>query len=71
MYKIGVRAYIEIRNRAKEKGIKTQKELESMGIGSTAFYAWKKEGTAPSGYFLRQMALNGYDVIYILTGEKQ
>lgn len=69
METIGNRAYKEIKKRARQNGIKSYKEAEKAGITSGSLSAWKKNSD-PSAYCLKLMALAGYDVIYILTGEK-
>ena len=66
---IGERAAKEITKRAFMKGIASYKEAENMGITSCMLSGWRMKYN-PSAYYLRQMALAGYDVIYILTGEK-
>lgn len=64
---IGNRAYKEIKKRAKENGIAPSREAEKLGIHSCLLSGWKQNGN-PGGYWLQQMCLAGYDVIYILTG---
>lgn len=68
---IGERAAQAIREKAKEKGIPIYKELENIGTQRNAFHVWEKCNIDPSGYFLQQMALNGYDIYWILTGKEQ
>lgn len=70
MDKIGRRAVEAIENRAKRNGVKTSKERRKLGLSVQVFSRWKTQ-YMPSAYFLRQMALEGYDVHYILTGEKK
>lgn len=70
METIGNRAYNEIVKRSGEKGIPKYKESLEMGITSTLLAKWR-DGYNPSAYYLQQMALAGYDVIYILTGERR
>ena len=67
---IGNRAYKEIKKRAKENGIAPYKEAEKFGAHHRSLSEWKKNGN-PSAYYLQQMYYAGYDVIYILTGEKK
>lgn len=69
METIGNRAYKEIEKRARKNGIKPSSEAAKLGIHSGILSIWKRNGN-PSAYFLQQMALAGYDVIYILTGER-
>lgn len=70
METIGNRAYKEIKNRARENGISPSKEAMKLLADSRLLSAWKRD-TNPSAYYLQQMSLAGYDVIYILTGRRQ
>ncbi len=67
---IGNRAAEEIKKQAMKNGTSLHKEGAKIGVASTILTSWKRN-TNPSAYFLQQMALAGYDVIYILTGEKK
>ena len=69
METIGQRAAKEIKKRARQNGIATSKEAKKLGITSPILTRWRDNGN-PSAYWLQQMALAGYDVIYILTGVK-
>ena len=69
METIGNRAYKEIEKRAIQNGIKPSNEAEKILINSNVLSKWKLYGD-PSAYYLQQMCLAGYDVIYILTGER-
>ena len=69
METIGERAVKEIKKRARQNSISTSKEAAKLGIVSTMLTRWK-DNTSPSAYWLQQMTLAGYDVIYILTGVK-
>ena len=69
METIGQRAVKEIKKRARENGVSTCKEAAKLGITSTTIASWKNN-VNPSAYYLQQMFFAGYDVIYILTGEK-
>lgn len=53
-----------------ERDVPVQQQLRDMGLGKNVDYAWGEGGCAPSGRALRKMALAGYDVMYILTGER-
>jgi hypothetical protein len=68
---IGERAAEVIRDRAKQE--RTTIEAQCLKVNATrkAYHDWNKMGWNPTAYFLQQMALAGYDVIYILTGEKK
>ena len=68
MYEVGKRATAAIEAKAKREGRRTEREYERLGISKQVFSNWKKGKVIPSGYFLRQMAMGGYDVNYILTG---
>ena len=67
METIGERAVKEIKKRARQNGISTSKEAAKLFITSTTIAAWKNN-VNPCAYHLQQMALAGYDVIWILTG---
>lgn len=66
---IGERAAQEIRNRVGTAGT-LKAELERLECHYDNFRQWGKCNLNPSAYALRSMALHGYDVYYILTGEK-
>lgn len=70
METIGNRAVKEIKKRAMQNGVSTSKEAAKLFITSTMISAWKNN-VNPSAYYLQQMLFAGYDVIYILTGEKE
>lgn len=67
---IGNRAYKEIKKRAEENGTSPSREAEKFGmLNNKLLSMWKKNGN-PGAYYLQQMYYAGYDVIYILTGER-
>ncbi len=68
---IGERAVQAIRDRTKKNQTTQELECAKLGISSRVFFGWEKQGINPSAYFLQQMALAGYDVIWILTGGKE
>ena len=70
METIGNRAYKEIKKRAYANDISTSREAAKLGIHSRSLREWKENGN-PSAYYLQQMHYAGYDVIYILTGERR
>lgn len=70
MDKIGLRAVAAIEEMAKKNGTKASKEYQKLDVTPTVFHNWKYGNFAPSAYYLRNMALAGYDVTYILTGVK-
>lgn len=65
---IGERAARAIKSRAPYGTLKD--ELGRLNIALNTFYAWRNGAQDPSAYYLRRMALAGYDVIYILTGKE-
>ena len=70
MGKIGYRAVEAIEERARENGTRVSTERHNVDVSREVFRCWKAKGVDPSAYFLKNMALAGYDVIYILTGVK-
>ena len=70
MDKIGFRAVQAIEEKAKKNGTRASKEYRKLDVSSNTWHSWKRLNFAPSAYFLRKMALAGYDVLYILTGIK-
>ena len=68
---IGTRAYKEISKRAFKKGIAPYKQAEEIKVSSTMLTTWHRGKLNPSGRVLQKMALAGYDVMYILTGERK
>lgn len=46
-------------------------ELKRLGIRHTNFSKWKCGEADPQAYWLQQLALDGYDVLFILTGRRQ
>lgn len=69
MDKIGIRAIREVKARAFKEEKTVKETLESIGLYEGLIGSWKKN--APGGKALRIMALNGYDIYYILTGERK
>ena len=70
METIGQRAVLAIRERSNINGSTLTSEIERLNLCRKVFNDWDKRGRNPQAYFLQQMALAGYDVIYILTGVK-
>lgn len=68
MENIGKRAAKAIRERAKQNGTKLGQESLKVDVSRKVMNDWEKRNRNPSAYFLQQMALAGYDVIWILTG---
>lgn len=68
MENIGKRAAQAIRERAKQNGTKLEEESLKVDVSRKVMNDWEIRNRNPSSYFLQQMALAGYDVIWILTG---
>jgi hypothetical protein len=66
---IGQRASKAIQEKAKNNGNWIYVECEKIGVSRKVYRDWRKCGFNPTAYFLQQMALNGYDIYWILTGE--
>lgn len=67
---IGERAAKAIRDRAKKNKTTFEAELKKLNFFKSSIKAWEEKGYAPSAHYLQKMYFAGYDVIYILTGEK-
>lgn len=67
---IGYRAYREISKVAFAKNIAPYKQAQSLNISASRLGDWRKGTHNPSAGVLRRMALEGYDVMYILLGER-
>lgn len=67
---VGERAAHLVRVKAISKGIPICEELEIIGATRKVYRDWDKCNRNPTSYFLQQMALAGYDVIWILTGKE-
>ena len=65
---IGERAALAIEARAKQNGTSIETECNALGGSRKNHFDWKNRGLNPNAYFLQQMVLTGYDVIWILTG---
>lgn len=70
MENIGKRAAKAIRERAKRNGIKLEEESMKLYVSRKVMNDWEIHNRNPSAYFLQQMALAGYDVYWILTGQE-
>lgn len=70
-YDIGYRAAKAIRERAKANRTSVLRECKRIDISNANIYNWEKFGKHPSTPVLQQLCFAGYDVIYILTGEKK
>ena len=65
---IGQRAAQLIKERAKKNNRRVEWELLLLDINEASFRDWGKGKYEPSAYYLQKLALDGYDVMYILTG---
>ena len=65
------RAVELINRRCAEKGWTLTKVLDEVNIPYGTFRDWSMGKYNPTAIGLESMALAGYDVIYILTGEKK
>ena len=70
MDKIGKRCAEEIMKRIGEKN-DYNVVLDKLGIFRQSLHQWNTGKYTPSAPILRRMALDGYDVHYILTGERK
>lgn len=68
---IGERTAEVIRDRATQERTTLEVQLQKINVCRKVYGDWKYRGWNPSAYFLQQMALAGYDVFYVLTGEKK
>ena len=71
MKEIGKRAAAEIRQQAYDNDTDISFELVCINTCRQDMYSWEKGKTMPSALKLRNMALAGYDVHYILTGGRK
>ena len=67
---IGQRAFRAVEKRADENGTSVLIEMAILGAERTSYRAWEKGEGNPSAYYLRQLALRGYDVMWILLGDE-
>ena len=69
MGEIGKRAAEAVRAMASKNDTHIGFELNCIKMHREQLWQWEHNKCDPSVYRLQQMALNGYDVHYILTGE--
>ena len=69
MNKIGKRCAEAILQKVGEGSL--EKELYRLELTRQSLHQWQKGKYTPHAKVLRRMALAGYDVIYILTGERK
>lgn len=70
METIGERALQAIRERSEMNKTKFCEECKKINATKQVAINWGSRGLNPNAYFLQQMALAGYDVIWILTGKE-
>ncbi len=70
MKNIGIRAAKEIYNR-QDSEHNMDDLLNEIELTRVSLWQYSKGKNVPSGQVLQRMALAGYDVIYILTGERK
>ena len=68
MDNIGRRAAQAIEERVEANGSTLTEELDALGLSRKIKDDWKKRNRSPCAYWLQQLALAGYDVVWILTG---
>ena len=68
---IAMRAVQQISRRAKAQNSPVPALLRRIGVSRELFWRWKQNKNDISACYLQQMALDGYDVVYILTGRIQ
>lgn len=66
---IGQRATLAIKRRVRYGNVNP--ELDRLTIPHSSYERWKLGKGDPQSFWLQQMALAGYDVHWILTGQKQ
>jgi DNA-binding transcriptional regulator YiaG len=70
MSDIGKRAAEAVRQKAHEYEVTYTFEMECLGISREYLREWERRGYCPNAETLRRMVFAGYDIVYILTGEK-
>lgn len=70
MENIGKRAAQAIRERSKKNRTKLEEESMKVYVSRKVINDWEIHNRNPSAFFLQQMALAGYDVFWILTGQE-
>ena len=67
---IGQMMALALERRAEEKGITVKEECENLSIPYETYRDWNKRILCPSTFYLKRLALAGYDVMWILTGKE-
>ena len=65
------RAFELIKQRADETGTTLQYQSDLLGAPKPTIKYWARGKGNITSYYLAEMYKQGYDVIYILTGEKK
>ena len=68
---IPIRAFEAVHARADEKGISFNAACNELGVSRMTVNGWKRNGNCPLTLTLAEMCKQGYDIPYILTGEKK
>lgn len=68
---IALRAVQQVNRRMQKEDVPLPALLRRIGVSRQLFSRWKKNKNDISSQFLQQMALDGYDVEYILTGTRK
>lgn len=71
MGEIGRRAAAEIRRVAHENGTSYADEMDFIQMHRSQLWQWEHDVADPVAKPLSRMALAGYDIHYILTGERK
>ena len=71
MSEIGLRAARAIREMVDKNDTTQTRELERLKIASTQLFQYDHLIADPGAAVLQRMANSGYDVLYILTGERK
>lgn len=71
MGEIAKRAAAEIRRTAHENGLSYADEFKITGVSRNCLYGWEHSYPEPTANKLKGLALAGYDIYYILTGERK
>ena len=71
MGEIAKRAAAEIRRTAQENDLSYQAEFDIVGVSRNCLYEWEHSYSEPTAKKLAGLALAGYDIYYILTGQRR
>lgn len=68
---IALRAVQQVNRRMQKADVPLPALLRRIGVSRQLFSRWKKNKGDISAYYLKNMALDGYDTHYILTGNRK